>query len=203
MLIVRQRGVSLIEVLIALVVFALGVVGMAGLQLRTLGMTMDSSQRTYVVSRSQDIADKIRGSGVSPGGYVGTYNVPDNAGNRNYCTDNQALTRCADAQVSEQTYDVPPAGCTVAQMASFNLYDTFCVGNGSLESQVADWQVNISCAAPGATVNVCDQVASTVTVTTTWFARSSIPDDAGAAAGGAAAPAAVAEQDSMSLSFVP
>ena len=58
-----QRGVGLIEVLIALVVFALGVVGMAGLQLRTMSITLDSAQRTYVVTKSQDIADRIRANG--------------------------------------------------------------------------------------------------------------------------------------------
>ena len=51
-----QRGVGLIEVLIALVVFALGVVSMAGLQLRTMSITLDSAQRTYVVTKSQDLS---------------------------------------------------------------------------------------------------------------------------------------------------
>ena len=65
-----QSGIGLIEVLIALVVFALGVVAMAGLQLATISMTMDSTQRTYVISKSQDIADRIRSNGIPASTYL-------------------------------------------------------------------------------------------------------------------------------------
>lgn len=202
----KQRGVGLIEVLIALVVFALGVVGMAGLQLRTMALTMDSSQRSYVVSKSQDIADRIRSTGIAPSEYLDSYN-DDGA----FCE--TTPTSCADAVGSAVT------PCGAAQMVLYDLHDTFCVGDGSLESQVADWQVDISCEFSNAGVvtdtTVCTEQGATVVVTTTWFARSAIPGNSAtttaAATGGGSATSAAAggsaandeQQDSMTLRFVP
>ena len=194
-----QSGVGLIEVLIALVVFALGVVGMAGLQLRTLSITMDSTQRTYVVSKSQDIADRIRSSGIPASEYL----KGANPYNRQFCLDNEgSIEKCADT-IAGNTQ-----GCEVEDMVKFDFYDAFCsgegsAGEGSLDAQVADWSVDISCAFPdpaaaGIMVNTtsCNQKGATVSVTTSWFARSAIneTDDAGAV---------TSETDSMTLSFVP
>ncbi len=211
----QQRGVGLIEVLIALVIFALGVVGMAGLQMRTIALTMDSTQRSYAVSKSQDIADRIRSTSIAPSEYLGSYNADGN-----YCDATPAS--CADTVGSS----VAPQ-CTEAQMVLFDLHDTFCVGHGSLEDQVADWQVDITCEFPNAGVitdtTLCEEPGATVVVTTTWFARSAIPGDNTAATGvaattsttsatggggattAAAGGAATSDdlRDSMTLRFVP
>ena len=193
---VAQRGVGLIEVLIALVVFALAVVGMAGLQLRTMSITLDSSQRTYVVSKSQDIADRIRSNGISAGRYTGTYNEPDNNGVGNFCN-SPPTTICSDTQGN------PAELCEPTEIALFDLYDAFCVGDGSLENQVIEWQTEISCfvddgsGVPSISVG-CEEVGATVEIHTTWIARSadldadlddeSDPED---------------QQDQMTLRFVP
>jgi len=190
-----QSGVGLIEVLIALVVFALGVVGMAGLQLRTLSITMDSTQRTYVVSKSQDIADRIRSNGIPAAEYL----TGTNQYNRQFCeTNKDTYTSCSDDQENGNA-----DGCSEVQMVQFDLYDAFCVGEGSLDMQVQDWNVDISCAYPDpaiaggmAPTTVCDEEGATISLTTTWFARSAIDntDSTGTVA---------AETDSMTLSFVP
>jgi len=182
-----QRGVGLIEVLIALVVFALGVVGMAGLQLRTLSLTMDSTQRTYAVSKAQDIADRIRSNGIPASEYL------SNGGNKQYntafCAANAGALSCSDD---------PAIPCDATQMALYDAYDAFCEGEGSLDGQVAEWNVNISCDFPdpvtGAmtATTACVEEGATVTLTTTWLARSAIDDASGNS-----------ETDSMTLSFVP
>jgi len=189
-----QRGVGLIEVLIALVVFALGVVGMAGLQLRTLSLTMDSTQRTYAVSKAQDIADRIRSNGIPASEYLS--NASSKQYNAAFCDANAGAASCSDD---------PAASCNATQMALYDAYDAFCVGEGSLNGgqngvqQVVEWNVNISCAYPdpaaaGAMKNTttCDEEGATVTLTTTWLARSAIDDASGNS-----------ETDSMTLSFVP
>ena len=183
-----QSGVGLIEVLIALVVFALGVVGMAGLQLRTLSLTMDSTQRTYAVSKAQDIADRIRSNGIPASQYL------SNGGNKQYNT-----AFCAANENTQSCSDNPGAACGPAQMALYDAYDAFCEGEGSLDGQVVEWNVDITCAYPdplaaGAMTPTtsCDEEGATVTLTTTWLARSAIDDASGNS-----------ETDSMTLSFVP
>ena len=125
-----QRGVGLIEVLIALVVFALGVVGMAGLQLRTISMSIDSTQRSMVIAKSQDMADRIRSSGAAPSAYVGTY---DNT----LCPSQPAS--CADTDLNNA------ANCSVSQMVTFDVWDVFCATNLGLESGVSQWTTVINC----------------------------------------------------------
>jgi len=185
----KQTGVGLIEVLIALVIFALGVVGLAGLQLKTLSLTMDSSQRTYAMSKSQDIADRIRSAGIPVSEYDGTYTQA--AG---YCNNNVPAKMCSDGE-----NDVVAAGCvTGAEMAAFDLYDVFCTGGGSIDGnsnadkQLIDWAVTIDCTP---TVN-CSQPNETVNIITTWTARSAIrsTDSNGDT---------VEQTDTMTLSFIP
>ncbi len=180
-----QRGVGLLEVLIALVIFALGVVGMAGLQLRTMSITMDSTQRSYVVAKSQDIADRIRSSGIEPSRYLRTYNE---AGD--FC----------DVEPTEICSDIDGAfavQCTIDQMVNFDLYDAFCTGDGSLEGEVAEWQVTIGCEFDDGTgmqsTTSCDELAARVTIETSWFARS-LDEDAASDE---------PRRDSMMLRFVP
>ena len=180
-----QRGVGLIEVLIALVIFALGVVGIAGLQLGTFSVTLDSTQRSYVIAKSQDIADRIRSNGIESSKYLNTYNA---AGN--YC-DTVVLPSCAD----DETNDAP--ACTDDQMAAFDLFDAFCVGQGSFEEQVTEWQTVISCEYPVAGVMTnttdCNELGATVIVQTSWFGRSVSND----------VDEADQKRESMTLRFVP
>lgn len=56
----NQQGVSLIEILIALVILSVGLLGMAGLQARTLSLNHSAYQRTQAVNLSYDITDRMR-----------------------------------------------------------------------------------------------------------------------------------------------
>ncbi|TVQ74653.1 MAG: type IV pilus modification protein PilV, partial [Oceanospirillales bacterium] len=56
----KQNGVSLIEILIALVVLSIGLLGMAALQTRTLSLNHSAYQRTQAVNLSYDIVDRMR-----------------------------------------------------------------------------------------------------------------------------------------------
>ena len=188
-----QRGVGLIEVLIALVIFAIGVVGMAGLQLGTISVTMDSTQRSYVVAKSQDVADRIRSNGIDPSMYLGTYNAPGT----NYCDTAAAVTSCADSENDDV------AACTPDQLQAFDLFDVFCVGDGGFENQAEDrqqvleWQTVISCEYPVAGVMTnttdCNELGATVIIETSWFGRS-VSNDVNAAD---------QQRESMTLRFVP
>jgi type IV pilus assembly protein PilV len=61
----RQRGVGLIEVLIAVLVFALGVLGMASMQVNAKRTSYDALQRSLATSLARDIVERMR-SNPSP-----------------------------------------------------------------------------------------------------------------------------------------
>jgi type IV pilus assembly protein PilV len=56
----RQAGVTLLEVLIAVLVLALGLLGMAGLQMSALRNNQSSMERSMAVVESYSIADAMR-----------------------------------------------------------------------------------------------------------------------------------------------
>lgn len=61
----KQRGVGLIEVLIAVLVFALGILGMASMQVNAKRTSYDALQRSMATSLTRDIVERMR-SNPSP-----------------------------------------------------------------------------------------------------------------------------------------
>lgn len=58
--IIKQKGFNLIEVMLSLVIFSVGLLGLAGLQ--QVGLTQNSTamQRTVAMSQAYDILDRMR-----------------------------------------------------------------------------------------------------------------------------------------------
>lgn len=56
----RQRGISLIESLVALVVAALGILGIVGVQMRTLADTQTSVRRAQAVLLIEDLSERMK-----------------------------------------------------------------------------------------------------------------------------------------------
>jgi len=56
----QQRGFTLIEVLVAIVILAVGLVGIAGLQAQSLRNSQDSYFRTQANAFATDLADRMR-----------------------------------------------------------------------------------------------------------------------------------------------
>lgn len=56
----RQRGISMVESLVALVVIGVGMLGIAGLYLSSLQSSRTAKLRSYAVELAGSIADKIR-----------------------------------------------------------------------------------------------------------------------------------------------
>jgi type IV pilus assembly protein PilV len=67
----RQRGFSLIEVLVAVVIFSLGVLGIALMQLKGAQYTKQSGSRTVAVVQARSLADAMR---ANPAGVYGVAN---------------------------------------------------------------------------------------------------------------------------------
>ncbi|MGH8435974.1 MAG: type IV pilus modification protein PilV [Pseudomonas sp.] len=115
--ITRQSGVSLIEVLVTLLVFAIGLLGLAGLQLKALQGANDGVQRAHATWILQDFADRVYANDDAT--------VADYSGNAPNCA---ALPDpiCADYFNAVTNAKVNAANCTPAQMAAFDRWETAC-----------------------------------------------------------------------------
>ncbi|GLQ46406.1 hypothetical protein GCM10007862_14570 [Dyella lipolytica] len=71
----HQRGVTLIEVLIAVLIFSIGLVGVAGLLMMSARSNHAAYLRTQVTFLAQSMADRMQANsiGVWRGDYDGTY----------------------------------------------------------------------------------------------------------------------------------
>lgn len=59
----RQSGVSLLEVLIAILILSFGLLGMLGLIINSLKLTSSSNYRTIAVQQAYSMADTVRTNG--------------------------------------------------------------------------------------------------------------------------------------------
>lgn len=114
----RQRGVSLIEVLMAVLIFSVGLIGVAGLLVMAARSNHAAYLRTQVAFLAGNMADRMRANpqGVWNGAYNGT-NFPTNANqscNNSPCTAAQIATRDKYAWSRLLQTLLPGAGATIS-----------------------------------------------------------------------------------------
>jgi type IV pilus assembly protein PilV len=70
--ITQQRGMTLLEVLVAVVILAIGLLGVAGLQSRGQSATAEASIRTYTTILANELLDRMRTNRdvAAAGGYA-------------------------------------------------------------------------------------------------------------------------------------
>ena len=68
----RQRGIALIESLVAMVVVALGILGVIGVQMRTLTDTSTSVRRAQAIRLIEDLGERMKTSPNATGN-IGAY----------------------------------------------------------------------------------------------------------------------------------
>ena len=56
----RQRGITLIESLVALVISVLGIIGILGMQMRTLVDSQTATRRAQAVRLIEDLSERMR-----------------------------------------------------------------------------------------------------------------------------------------------
>ena len=99
----RQRGITLIESLVALVVMALGILGILGVQMRTLTDTQTTVRRAQAIRLIEDLSERMKVSPnalMSINGYESAY---DEKGS------DLTVTNCGSES------------CTPAQQAKYDL----------------------------------------------------------------------------------
>lgn len=69
---IKQQGVGLVEVLVALVLLAIGVLGFAALQLKAIDASAEASKQVLALTIARDLTERIRANpqGIYPNGAV-------------------------------------------------------------------------------------------------------------------------------------
>jgi len=125
----KNAGFTLIEVLIAMVVLAVGLLGLAGLQVTSLRSNQSAYNRTQATQLAYDLADRMRA------------NV---AGKITYTT---ILPSAATVKANCLT----TAGCSPSEMAENDLYEWNCAVAGGCENNTPP----IAATLPGGQGIVC------------------------------------------------
>lgn len=117
----RIRGVGIIEVLIALVVVSLGVLGMASLQLTGMKHSSSGYNRSMAVLFAENLATRMRSNpdSVEASHYAG------------YDSNQDANCAAPPANFCQASYLNPAVECTAEEMAAFDLYSIACGSIGS------------------------------------------------------------------------
>ncbi|RVU41771.1 type IV pilus modification protein PilV [Rheinheimera riviphila] len=119
----RQTGVSLLEVLIAVLVLSVGLLGIAGLQTANLRNTQSAHQRTVAVLLAASMAERIRANPVAAaaGAFALTKNCKalsaggsiQSVEHANWMTEIRTSLGTADTSCGEVTYVVATRTYTV------------------------------------------------------------------------------------------
>lgn len=159
-----QRGSSLIEVLITLLIFSVGMLGMAALQLNALQGTVDSAQRSQSTWILQDIAERIR---ANPQGTAANYAAAPACAAL-------PVNRCADYYNPATGAKVNASNCSAAQMAAFDRWEAQCSYSAIAAFNTIDGRFSgrdfMTAPADGVTLTVANN-ANALTITGRWLGK--------------------------------
>ncbi|MGB1558271.1 MAG: type IV pilus modification protein PilV [Oceanococcaceae bacterium] len=120
-----QSGLSLLEVLVAVIVLSIGFLGYAALQMLGVRTSDESLYRTQALMLADSMAERM---------YQNRSAINDdtvNGGNSLYDgLDSDGMDCGAPAVQCDRSQGAEPANCSVAQLVAFDAYSVFC---GSVE----------------------------------------------------------------------
>ena len=141
-----QRGLSLIESLVAIVVAALGILGIIGLQMRTLADTQTSLRRAQAIRLIEDLGERLK---VNPGALAALSNYVSARGATPAGGD--CAANCDPAELA--AFDLAEWKKTVQRVLPLGDADIFLApgeaanaGNGRLLGVMISWRQNESLA---------------------------------------------------------
>ncbi|MEW8505204.1 MAG: type IV pilus modification protein PilV [Candidatus Thiodiazotropha sp.] len=162
-----SRGMTLVEVLIAAVVIAIGLLGVASLQISALQGASDAQYRAKASDVIASLADRMRANLTAIPSYTGAIPVESCAiGPTSPMT---TIERCA---MSPDGTVAAVSQCTDAQMAAYDLWEINC----ALQATMPGAQLQITC--PDA---ACPAMTP-VTVTISWQVQNRNPSGGGVVA---------------------
>ncbi len=110
-----QRGIGLMEVLVAMLVLAIGVLGFIAWQYRAVEATSESSYRVQAINIARDLAERVRVNRGAIATYMQEIKDPDGqtASTRNCFTENCTTAELADFDVAQVATRIRSVGMTI------------------------------------------------------------------------------------------
>ncbi len=148
----RQSGFSLLEVLIAVVILSVGLLGLAGMQVTSLKYVTSSLHRTQATSLAYDILDRIRAN--PNGSYITLFTQPASTYNGSTSSNSGSNDDCLGNTVT----------CNAASMTNFDL---------------SEWKTAIEALLPNGQGDVNVEAGTTrVVITVQWEDKRDVQDPA-------------------------
>lgn len=155
-----QKGLSLMESMIAMVVLSVGLLGIAGMQLSALKASNSANYRAIASIKASELADRMRAN--LGGVYDGDYLI-------NTAWDcNAPPTSCVGVSAG--------ASCSTAQMAAFDLYQASCV-NG-ITDLLPTGSLSVTCTDADTGDSDPCSVGSESTITISWQSSADAQENA-------------------------
>ncbi len=140
----RSKGFGLIEVLVALVIIAIGLLGMAGLQGYSINSSYNAHLRTQATSLAQSIIDRMRANRQQANSNAYAVNFDDNPpSSAADCT----ATVCTPAQIKD--FDLLEWKCNLGKYMQESVcsplvsQSTLPLGDGEIATQL-DGQIRVT-----------------------------------------------------------
>jgi type IV pilus assembly protein PilV len=144
----HTRGVSLIEVLVALVIISIGLLGIAKMQALAIASTRGSSTRSLIAIEAASLASAMHANRL----YWGS--VANVATTFSASVSNAAITASSDAALTTQTANCATTTCVGVPMAAYDL---------------SAWGATLQNVMNGSTGTVyCSGAPVACTITVTW-----------------------------------
>lgn len=162
-----QSGVSLIEVLVALVVLGLGFVGYAALQMLGVRTNNESLYRTQAVMMAESMAERMHVNRLAAN------DVTVNGGASLYDGLDSALIDCgvAPLRCDRLAGGVEPGDCDAQAHATWDIYSVFCglpaggdTRSGGIQDLLPEGTLRVNCVPVG---GACDATSS-YNIDVTW-----------------------------------
>jgi type IV pilus assembly protein PilV len=144
-----QSGATLIEVLVAVLLLSIGLLGMVGLQVRTMAYEKGATVRAAAANLVSDMSERIRANQGAGAAYV------SNAGG-----DHATLSAASPSLPSPNCYS---AACTIAELAAFD---------------VAAWRISARSQLPAGVAVIESGGTGLYRITVAWTDKDFV-DDAG------------------------
>ena len=163
----KQRGMTLIEVLVTFIVTSVGIMGLAALQATSIKGSMDTAKRSQGVWLTEELISRMR---VNEAGLITGYTAA--ALSADLCV--AAPTKmCSDSKsTTGNTIATAATDCSANEMATYDVWEVFCghdYGAGVTSNSTDAMDItkrDISCAPTPCTTT------SNFTVILEWTAKS-------------------------------